>query len=418
MTPETTSKSSRADSDQPIRRRGILAAAVVFVAGIVGRLSEATAEATSGAGDQGFLALGSNPWYISGSAAANAPAISSAPTVIQASVNFGNFLGQNGASPVVFQSDARPSAGTVDAIYGLTDSSSGYGVYGLGGFGVYGNGTQIGVYGVGPSGLLGSGSTTGVTGTGPTGVLGQTFNAGGSAVKGIVSGATGGAGAIAVYGQNYSTYEGPGPGAGGFGVYGLSAKGHGLVGAVASAGSAAVVGATNGVAGAFAAAFYGPVIVGGDFTVVGGAKSAAVPHPDGSHRRLYCLESPESWFEDFGTGRLECGRAEIAIDPDFAALVDLSDYHVFLTGRGGGHLLDVTGQTASGFVVEADRTFAAMQKREDGDLRGAFSWRVVAKRKDIAGARLEPVTIPPAPILPPAPEVPMAPPAAPRVPRT
>ena len=50
--------------------------------------------------------------------------------------------------------------------------------------------------------------------------------------------------------------------------------------------ASAVVGATNGVAGAYAAAFYGPVFVGGDFTVVGGAKSAAVPHPDGSHRRL------------------------------------------------------------------------------------------------------------------------------------
>ena len=92
--------------------------------------------------------------------------------------------------------------------------------------------------------------------------------------------------AIAVYGQNYSTYAGPSPGAGGFAVYGLSAKGHGLVGATATAGGAAVVGATNGVAGAYAAAFYGPVIIGGNFTVVGGAKSAAVPHPDGSHRRM------------------------------------------------------------------------------------------------------------------------------------
>ena len=43
------------------------------------------------------------------------------------------------------------------------------------------------------------------------------------------------------------------------------------------------------------------------------------------------MESPESWFEDFGTGQLECGRVEIAIDPDFAALVRLDDYQVFLT---------------------------------------------------------------------------------------
>ena len=144
-----------------------------------------------------------------------------------------------------------------------------------------------------------------------------------------------------------SSYAGPGPGAGGFGVYGLSAKGHGLVGATASAGAAAVVGATNGVAGAYAAAFYGPVIVGGAFTVFG-AKSAAVAHPDGSHRRLYCVESPESWFEDFGKGQLECGRAEVTIDPDFAAVVLLDDFHVFLTqdrrdGRVVGDGADVEG---------------------------------------------------------------------------
>jgi hypothetical protein len=88
-----------------------------------------------------------------------------------------------------------------------------------------------------------------------------------------------------------------------------------LVGATAAAGAAAVVGATNGVAGAYAAAFYGPVIVGGNFTVVGGAKSAAVPHPDGSHRRLYCVESPESWFEDFGEAALVCGEASVGRSP-------------------------------------------------------------------------------------------------------
>ena len=140
--------------------------------------------------------------------------------------------------------------------------------------------------------------------------------------------------AIAIYGINNSSYAGPGPGAGGFGVYGLSGKGHGLVGATAAAGGAAVVGATNGVVGAYAGAFYGPVIVGGDFTVVGGAKSAAVPHPDGSLRRLYCVESPESWFEDFGETQLDCGRAEVTIDPNFAALADTATYHVFLTAYG------------------------------------------------------------------------------------
>ena len=44
-----------------------------------------------------------------------------------------------------------------------------------------------------------------------------------------------------MYGLNNSSFAGPGPGAGGFGVYGLSARGHGLVGATATTGGAAVV---------------------------------------------------------------------------------------------------------------------------------------------------------------------------------
>jgi hypothetical protein len=195
--------------------------------------------------------------------------------------------------------------------------------------------------------------------------------------------------AIAMYALNYSSYTGPGPGAGGFAIYGLSARGHGLVGATAATGGAAVVGASNGVLGAYAAAFYGPVIIGGDFTVVGGAKSAAVPHPDGSHRRLYCLESPESWFEDFGRGTLACGEATVALDPDFAAVVDPSDYHVFLTGYDGRANLSVCDRSADGFRV-----------RGGEGAGGEFSWRVVAKRKDIAGGRLERVEVPKQPTLP------------------
>jgi hypothetical protein len=192
---------------------------------------------------------------------------------------------------------------------------------------------------------------------------------------------------------NYSSYAGPGPGAGGFGVYGLSAKGHGLVGATATAGAAALVGATNGVAGAYAGAFYGPVVVGGDFTVYG-AKSAAVPHPDGSHRRLYCVESPDSWFEDFGDDELVDGVADITIDPDFAAVVDATRYQVFLTEYDDHRSLYVTDRTPRGFRVRA----------KAGSGCGTFSWRLVARRRDIAGERFAPVTIPSEPQLPPVPE--------------
>ena len=155
----------------------------------------------------------------------------------------------------------------------------------------------------------------------------------------------------------------------------------------------------------YAGAFYGPVIVSGDLTVVGGAKSAAVPHPDGTYRRLYCLESPQSWFEDFGTGRLECGRAQVAIDADFAAVVDLAaGYHVFLTEYDSDAVLRVRQRTPQGFQVEADATLATLMGRKSTELNDAFSWRIVARRKDIAGERFAPVTVPPEPVLPPLPD--------------
>jgi hypothetical protein len=108
------------------------------------------------------------------------------------------------------------------------------------------------------------------------------------------------------------------------------------------------------------------------------------------------MESPESWFEDFGKGRLECGAAEVILDPDFAAVVQLDDYHVFLTEYGRHCDLCVAEQTPRGFRVEA--------RNPESD--GRFSWRVVAKRKDIGAPRLEPVAIPTEPTLPAVPIVP------------
>ena len=227
------------------------------------------------------------------------------------------------------------------------------------------------------------------------GVLGVSSSSVG--VRGEIP-ATSSANATAVYGLNSSSYTGAGPGAGGFAVYGLSGNGHGLVGATAAAGAAAVVGATNGVVGAYTAAFYGSVVVGGDFTVVGGAKSAAVPHPDGSHRRLYCVESPESWFEDFGTGTLECGRAVVPIDPDFAVAADTDSYHVFLTAY-DNHMLHVADRTPSGFTVQADAAVAELKGKTGSDSVGAHSAGVSSQSgRTSRGERFARVTIPTAPV--------------------
>jgi hypothetical protein len=50
-------------------------------------------------------------------------------------------------------------------------------------------------------------------------------------------------------------------------------------------------------------------------------------------------------------------------------------------------------QTREGFKVEGEDSSATR-----------FSWRIVAKRKDVPGPRFETVTVPPEPTLPPVPD--------------
>jgi hypothetical protein len=149
------------------------------------------------------------------------------------------------------------------------------------------------------------------------------------------------------------------------------------------------------------------VLVNGNFTAIGGSKSAAVPHPDGSYRRLYCVESPESWFEDFGRDQLANGRASVRLDRDFALLVHSDNYDVFLTAYGDTKGLYVSSKGPTSFEV---------REVQGGNGNLAFSYRVVAKRKDIAGPRLEKVDVPAAPPRPAAPPPPPAIPAVPPLP--
>jgi hypothetical protein len=229
--------------------------------------------------------------------------------------------------------------------------------------GVFGASTAMpGVFGSSSShtGVYGSSRTTGVIGDGRAGQTG---------VEGVGSWA-------GVYGHvDFSN-----PNADGAGVFG-----------------AAAVDVDNwesytGRAGVFV----GPVDVMGDLTVTGnqvvwGTKSAAAKHTDGTHRLLYCVESPESQFEDFGEARLVKGRAKIRLDRDFAAVADTRHYHVFLTPYGDSNGLYVFNRNRNGFEV-----------REQGGGTSAvrFSYRVVAKRKHVTLKRFQRITLPKKPKIP------------------
>jgi hypothetical protein len=168
----------------------------------------------------------------------------------------------------------------------------------------------------------------------------------------------------------------------GVGVRAFSTSATGLVaeGDTLVPGTIGLIAAGN----AHAAIFNCKVLVNGDFAV-SGKKSAVVPFPDGSHRRLYCLESPESWFEDFGFAELVNGHAHVRLDPDFSAVVDNDTYHVFITEYEHNNALYVTKRTSTSFEVRTNASTMAS---------GTFSYRVVSKRKDILAPRFEKMELP------------------------
>jgi hypothetical protein len=205
------------------------------------------------------------------------------------------------------------------------------------------------------------------------GVVGQNIN--GDGVAGFsntgvaVIGRTGGMVGVYGIGPNIGV-EGEGRGVG---VLGFSSTGHGVIGIAPTRGK-------------FAGSFSGDVQITGSLTVFGAApKSAAVRTGKNEYRRLYSMESPESWFEDFGEGALRRGRATVRISADFAPLVRTGNYHVFITPYG-----DCGGL----FVANRTRTQFEVRELNGGKSNVRFSYRIIAKRKDIPGKRLEKLTLP------------------------
>jgi hypothetical protein len=235
----------------------------------------------------------------------------------------------------------------------------------------------------------------GVLGTSSTshGVLGISTDA-----YGVLGNSTNG---VALGGNsNYIGLFGSGNG-GATGVQGTSQTGIAVYGASSGPTGTGIYGASaNGYAGRF----QGTVLISGTLSQTGGAKSALVPHPDGQHRRVYCQESPEPWFEDFGKGTLVNGRAVVRLDEEFDAIVRGDNYFVFLTAVGSSNGLYVETQGPHRFEV---------REQNGGTSAIPFYYRVVARRRDIEGPRLEKVRLPehqPARTAPPMNLTPVSPP--------
>jgi hypothetical protein len=123
----------------------------------------------------------------------------------------------------------------------------------------------------------------------------------------------------------------------------------------------------------------------GDTTAIG-TKSAAVPMEDGSMVKVFSVESPEVWFEDYGSGQLNSGLVTVSLDERFAQTVNLSKgYQVFLTPKGDCKGLYIANETSTGFEV---------RELGGGESSVEFDFHVIAHRKGYENLRLPAAIMP------------------------
>jgi hypothetical protein len=112
----------------------------------------------------------------------------------------------------------------------------------------------------------------------------------------------------------------------------------------------------------------------GAVMVKGGARQVA----------LHAVQSPENWFEDFGSAKLSSGVATVTVDGTFGQTVNTGmEYHVFLTPNGDCKGLYVAQKSGGSFEV---------RELGGGKSNVVFDYRIVAKRVGYETARLEDLT--------------------------
>lgn len=375
---------------------GIANATTGYVSGVYGQSAS-----TSGSGLSGNATAASG--YTSGvygqSASVNGTG------VYGSSANWVGVGGQ-GATLGVW-GDSATINGTGVAGYADATSGSGNGVYGqsasAGGTGVVGVNNATSGTATGVSGTIASTSGTAVEGVATAtsgytnGVWATNASTQGTGVAGIASATSGNAtgvvgtsqgadGGIGVWGA-YQATSGGGVGvrgdiestaSGTAGLF-LNASGQGLILSGLSGSSSTQV---------FSVDTSGNLDISGNLTVAG-SKSARVKLQDGREVALYAVESPENWFEDFGTAQLQAGTTRVSLEAEFLQTVDTAaDYHIFLTPNGDCRGLYVARKTRGGFEV---------RELGGGHSSIAFDYRIVARRLGFENVRLQGVHLPQAP---------------------
>ena len=110
----------------------------------------------------------------------------------------------------------------------------------------------------------------------------------------------------------------------------------------------------------------------GNHVIANGTKTASVGTSIGN-QLLYVNESPEVWFEDFGTATLVNGEVTVNLDPLFLETVFIDDKHPMHV------FVQVQGECNDIYVIPGSTSFYVKEK-DGGKSNVKFSYRLVAKR--------------------------------------
>jgi hypothetical protein len=117
----------------------------------------------------------------------------------------------------------------------------------------------------------------------------------------------------------------------------------------------------------------------GDLVCTGSV--SGVTSVDGGKRTvaMAAIESPQNWFEDFGSSQLVNGVAVVTLDPDFIQTVNSqTNYKVFPVPNGDCEGLYVTNKTANSFEV---------RELGGGTSSITFDYRITVLRKNYENVR-------------------------------
>ncbi|MEO0099960.1 MAG: hypothetical protein ABIL04_03085 [candidate division WOR-3 bacterium] len=157
------------------------------------------------------------------------------------------------------------------------------------------------------------------------------------------------------------------------GIYGRSQANNGILGVCSTSAYAGVLGAhlLSGQFGVYASGNLG----------ASGTKSALVRTSKGP-TALYCLETPEVWFEDIGRGELINGEAYIQLDPLFLETVTIDEENPMEV------FVQLYGNCQGVYVERGERGFRVVELN-NGRSNAPFAYRVLAKRKGFENLRME-----------------------------